>query len=331
MGLTPAAKVRNKFRDENTTQSPLMPKTHDSVARRKNPLCPISHWIHAHWWDAHSIVQLALERAHNGGQFILRIDDTDASRNLEDALLPILDAFRWLGLDWDEGPEIGGDAGPYFQSQRSELYSAACERLLKEGKAYYDFDPPEQTQQDREAAEKEKRPFLNIRRSLELPDKQRANKLADGTPYVVRLLVDRTRKVSIDDEIRGHVEWDCGLIPDPVIVRGDGSPLYNFASVIDDAHMKISHVIRAEEHLTNTAVQVVLFEALEFDLPIFAHIPFVAAPGTKEKLSKREKKLDKYRKSPQFKKLFEIADDVLPKINLWRFRDTEPGHGRVLP
>ena len=224
---------------------------------------------------------------HNNGEFILRIDDTDQARNMDEALAPILDAFRWLGLDWDEGPEVGGSHGPYFQSERSDLYTAACEKLLSEGKAYKDYDPPSLTQQDREAAEKEKRPFLNVRRSLELSEAEKGQHEADGTPYVVRFLVDRDSKVSVDDIVRGHIEWDCGLIPDPVIMRGDGTPLYNFASVVDDANLQISHVIRAEEHLANTPVQILLFEALGDEIPQFAHIPFVAAPGTKEKLSKR--------------------------------------------
>ncbi len=261
---------------------------------------------------------------HNGGQFILRIDDTDQARNLDEALGPILDAFRWLGLDWDEGPEVGGDHGPYFQSQRSELYTAACEQLLQEGKAYKDYDPPALTQQDREAAEKEKRPFLNIRRSLELTDEERATCETEERPYVIRFLVNRDEKVSIDDQVRGHVEWDCSLIPDPVIMRGDGTPLYNFATVVDDAALEITHVIRAEEHLSNTPVQVMLFKALGYELPEFAHIPFVAAPGTKAKLSKRDKALEKYRKSPQFKKLFEIADDVLPKLGLGGSQSLNP-------
>ncbi len=261
---------------------------------------------------------------HNGGQFILRIDDTDQARNMDEALGPILEAFRWLGLDWDEGPEVGGDYGPYFQSQRSELYTAACEKLLQEGKAYKDYDPPALTQQDREAAEKEKRPFLNIRRSLELTDEERAICEAEERTHVIRYRVNRDEKVSIDDQVRGHVEWDCSLIPDPVIMRGDGTPLYNFATVVDDAALKITHVIRAEEHLSNTPVQVMLFKALEYDLPEFAHIPFVAAPGTKSKLSKRDKALEKYRKSPQFKKLFEIADDILPKIGLGNSQTLNP-------
>ncbi|REJ87236.1 MAG: glutamate--tRNA ligase [Planctomycetota bacterium] len=251
---------------------------------------------------------------HNGGQFVLRIDDTDRERNVEDALQPILDAFGWLELDWDEGPEVGGEYGPYFQSQRGDLYTEAVNRLLAAGKAYEDFDPPEVVQADRAAAEQEKQPYLNIRRSLELSEAKRDDLKAQGKPYVIRFLVPRDRSVAIDDHVRGRVEWDCGLISDPVIMRGDGSPLYNFATVVDDAQMKISHVIRAEEHLTNTAVQALLFQALGFDLPEFAHIPFVAAPGSKEKLSKREKQIEKYRKSPQFKKLFDLADRVFPLI-----------------
>ena len=121
---------------------------------------------------------------HNGGRFILRIDDTDQERNIDAAIGPILAAFRWLGLDWDEGPEVGGDFGPYFQSQRGELYSAAISKLLDDGKAYRDFDPPELTRADREAAEKEKRPFLPARRSLELSEQQLSDRLANGDAHV---------------------------------------------------------------------------------------------------------------------------------------------------
>jgi glutamyl-tRNA synthetase, bacterial family len=261
---------------------------------------------------------------HMGGQFLLRIDDTDQERNIDAALAPILDAFRWLGLNWDEGPEVGGPNGPYFQSQRQALYQQYCQQLLDRGLAFKDFDTPEQVQADREAAEKEKRTFVNIRRSLDLSPQEIADREERGDPYVVRFLVDRTRKVAIDDLIRGHVEWDCSLIPDPVIMRGNGMPLYNFASVIDDVTMQITHIIRAEEHLTNTSVQALLFEALGATPPQFAHIPFVSAPGTKEKLSKRDKSLEKYRKSPQFKKLFEIGDVVLPKLGLGNSNTLNP-------
>ena len=251
---------------------------------------------------------------HNGGQFILRIDDTDQQRNVEDALAPILDAFKWLGLEWDEGPECGGPHGPYFQSQRGELYTDAVQQLLDEGKAYYCFDPPAVIQSDREAAEKEKRNYLNIRRSLELTPDQVQENLDSDVAHVIRLLVPRDQKVEIEDHVRGHVEWDCGLIADPVIVRSNGSPLYNFATVVDDSQMQISHVIRAEEHLSNTPVQALIYEALGRPLPEFAHIPFVTAPGTSKKLSKRD--IGKYRNNPKFRKMFEAGDNVFSKIGL---------------
>lgn len=251
---------------------------------------------------------------HNRGQFILRIDDTDEQRNLREALDPILHAFRWLGLEWDEGPDVGGPHGPYLQSQRREIYAAAVHRLLESGRAYKDFDPPELIKADRDAAQAEKRPYLNIRRSLELTPSKIAALEADGKSFVIRLLVDRTRKVGIVDQVRGPVEWDCGLIADPVICRSNGSPLYNFATVVDDVALEITHVIRAEEHLTNTAVQLMIYDALRATPPEFAHIPFVAAPGTTKKLSKRE--VGKYRNNPQFRKLFDLADQTLPKLGL---------------
>ena len=259
---------------------------------------------------------------HNGGTFILRIDDTDRQRNLDEALGPILHAFRWLGLGWDEGPEIGGPYEPYFQSQRDHLYAAAAEKLLASGKAYRDFDTQEQIQADRKAADQEKRPYINIRRSTELSPQQVEQYLAEGKPHVVRFLVPREEKVKIRDHVRGDVEWDCALITDPVIMRSDGSPLYNFATVVDDAQMQITHVVRAEEHLSNTPVQVLLHQALGHELPEFAHIPYVAAPGSKEKLSKR--KLDQYKKNPQFKKMFEKADQVFPLLGIGGSEGLDP-------
>jgi len=253
---------------------------------------------------------------HNDGRFILRIDDTDLQRNVDEALEPILHAFRWLNLDWDEGPDVGGPHAPYFQSQRFDLYQQTAERLLAAGQAFKDYDPPDVVRADREAAEQEKRTYVNIRRSLDLTDRQREQYAAEQRPYVVRFLVPRDRTVTINDAVRGRVQWDGALIPDPVILRADGSPLYNFATVVDDAAMQISHVIRAEEHLSNTPVQFLMHEALGHEPPTFAHIPFVSAPGTKEKLSKRDKAIEKYRKNPQFKRMFEIADERLPRLGL---------------
>ncbi len=251
---------------------------------------------------------------HNNGTFILRIDDTDQQRNVDAALAPIFRAFRWLGLNWDEGPDVGGNFGPYYQSQRTHLYQAAVEKLLAEGKAFKDYDSPEQIAADRAVAEAAKQQFVNIRRSLDLTDAERAQFEAEGRPYVVRFLVPRDKRVAIDDAVRGHVEWDGALMVDPVIMRSNGTVLYNFATVVDDAHMQITHVIRAEEHLTNTAVQALLHEALGNTPPVFAHIPFITAPGSTKKLAKRD--IDKLRNSPQLKKMFDRADEVLPQLGL---------------
>ena len=253
---------------------------------------------------------------HNGGDFILRIDDTDRERNVETALAPIINAFKWLGLDWDEGPEVGGDFGPYFQSERNPLYQAACDQLLTNGQAFRDFDPPEVVQADRQAAEREKRPYRNIRRSLELSPGQIEDYLAEGRSHVVRFLVprDQNRTIVIEDAVRGRVEWNADLLSDPVIMRSKGTPLYNFATVVDDGQMQITDVIRAEEHLSNTPPQVLMHEALGHELPRFAHIPFVTAPGTSKKLSKRD--LAKYRNNPGFKKMFAAADSIFPRLGL---------------
>ncbi len=255
----------------------------------------------------------------NGGQFILRIDDTDQKRHVESALEPIFQAFRWLDMDWDEGPEAGGEFGPYFQSQRGDLYKAAVEKLLADGHAFRDYNTPEQNAEDRELADKEKRPRLNIRRSLELTDAEREQYEAEGRNYVIRLLVPRDEEISVDDLVRGHVEWDLSVMSDPAIARSDGSPLYNLATVVDDAQMKISHVIRAEEHLSNTPAQLLIYKALGETPPTFAHIPFVTAPGTSKKLSKRD--IGKYRNNPSFKKLFEAGDRVFPQLNLGDIND----------
>ena len=260
---------------------------------------------------------------HSGGQFILRIDDTDRARNLDEALAPILAAFRWLGLDWDEGPEVGGPHGPYFQSQRTALYQAACQRLLAAGHAFRDFDTPEIVQADRAAAEAQKRPYLNVRRSLDLSPRESEQLRADGQPHVIRFLVPRDGgPVAIDDAVRGRVEWDAALLADPVIMRSDGSPLYNFATVVDDGAMQISHVIRAEEHLSNTPVQVLMHAALAHPLPVFAHIPFVTAPGGTKKLSKRD--VGKYRSNPNFKRMFDRADEVFPRLGLGNSETLNP-------
>lgn len=224
-----------------------------------------------------------------GGQFILRIDDTDAERNRPEALQPILDGFRWLGIDWDEGPEVGGPYGPYFQSQRNQLYVDAAYRLLETGHAYPCYCTKEELEAERKEAERARKPYVHRGQHRETPASE-CRKLFQEKPAALRLKVPLARIVAIDDLIRGRVEWQSDLLGDPVILRPDGRALYNFATVVDDVAMQITHVIRAAEHLSNTPIQVLVYEALNYPSPQFAHVPLVNEPKSKKKLSKRDMK-----------------------------------------
>ena len=239
----------------------------------------------------------------HGGQFILRIDDTDQERNVEAALAPILHGLRWLGIDWDEGPEVGGPHAPYYQSQRSARYQAAVERLLASGTAYRDYATPEELQAERQAAEQAKQPFLYSRRFMAETAADWARFEAEGRRAVVRLKMPREGTLAIDDLVRGRVEVQWAREQDHVIQRADGTCLYHLASVVDDYDFQITHVIRAEEHLSNTPRQVFIIQSLGYPVPQYAHLPFVAEPGSKNKLSKR--KLDKYLKNHDFAQMVE--------------------------
>ena len=250
----------------------------------------------------------------HGGQFILRIDDTDQQRNVDEALAPILHGLRWLGIDWDEGPDVGGPHAPYYQSQRADRYQAAVDRLLAVGAAYHDYAKPEELQAEREAAEREKRSFLYDRRYMaETPD-QRARFESEGRRAVVRLKTPRTGTLVIHDLVRGDVAIDWAREQDHVIQRTDGTCLYHLANVVDDHDFEITHVIRAEEHLSNTPRQIFIAQSLGYELPQYAHLPFVAEPGSKNKLSKR--KLDKYLKNPDFANLMKHGRKVAQAMGL---------------
>jgi glutamyl-tRNA synthetase len=223
---------------------------------------------------------------HSGGQFLLRIDDTDQQRHVEDAVRLILDGFRWMGMEFDEGPEVGGPFGPYYQSQRGAHYRKAAEALVASGHVYRDYSTEAERAADKAQADAFKRAYRFRRKPVSDADLARFE--AEGRPYALRFQVPPGRPVVVKDLIKGDVEQSSDEIGDFVIVRPDGTPLYNFASVVDDIAMKITHVVRAEEHLTNTFSQVLLFEALGAQLPEFAHLPYVAEPGSKKKLSKRE-------------------------------------------
>ena len=256
----------------------------------------------------------------HGGQFILRIDDTDQQRNVDEALTPILRGLQWLGIDWDEGPEVGGPCAPYYQSQRSDRHRAAVARLLDGGFAYRDYATTEEIQQERAAAQQEKRSFVYSRRWMAESPADAARFEAQGRKAAVRLKMPREGRLALDDLVRGRVEFDWVQEQDHVVQRADGSCLYHLASVVDDEDFGITHVIRAEEHLSNTPRQVFILQSLGYRLPQYAHLPFVAEPGSRNKLSKR--KLDQYLKNKGFAALMEHGQQVADRLHLATSRDT---------
>ncbi len=248
----------------------------------------------------------------HGGQFILRIDDTDQERNVAEALSPILEGLRWLGIDWDEGPDVGGPHAPYYQSQRADRYQVAVEQLLAGGHAYRDYATPVEVQAERDAALAEKQSFVYSRRFMAQTAADQARFESQGRQSVVRLKMPRQGALVINDLIRGQVEFQWEQEQDHVIQRADGACLYHLANVVDDHDFQITHVIRAEEHLSNTPRQIFMLQALGYALPQYAHLPFVAEPGSKTKLSKR--KLDKYLKNRDFAALLEHGRKIAQAI-----------------
>lgn len=256
----------------------------------------------------------------HGGAFVLRVDDTDTGRNDPRALEPILDGFRWLGLDWDEGPGVGGPYGPYFQSQRSERYRAAVEKLLAGGFAYRDYARPEEIQAERQRAEMGGQAYSASRTWAAYGEDDRKAFEAQGRTFVVRLKMPREGECRIADLVKGEVVTAWASEADHVVQRADGTFLYHLASVVDDVDMAISHVIRAEEHLSNTPRQLWIWRGLGVEPPALAHLPVVAEPGSKVKLSKR--KLDKYLKNPEFAALYERGRKIAERQGLAVAADT---------
>ena len=256
----------------------------------------------------------------HGGQFLLRVDDTDQQRNVDAALAPILHGFQWLGMDWDEGPEVGGPCGPYYQSQRGDLYQAAVEKLLASGHAYRDFATTEELQAERDAAQSNGGKLVYSRRWMAESDADAAKFATEGRQSVVRLKMPREGELVLSDLIRGEVRFAWAAEQDHVIQRADGTCLYHLASVVDDEAMRISHVIRAEEHLPNTPRQVFIAQSLGYELPAYAHLPYVAEPGSKTKLSKR--KLDKYLKNRDFAALMDRGNSIATRLGLATTADT---------
>src|SRR5438552_938917 len=218
-----------------------------------------------------------LARGHDG-TFILRIEDTDAARSTRQSEDSILEDLRWLGLDWDEGPDVSGGCGPYRQSERLHLYTSYANELLSGGHAYYCFCSPQKLDEDRKRLLSEGKPprYDGTCRTVG-PDEAR-RRIEAGERAVVRFRVPDQIEVSFHDLVRGEVTFSTDVIGDPVLVRSDGRPAYNFAVVVDDALMEITHVVRGEDHISNTPRQILLYEALGFAPPKFAHLSMVMGP-----------------------------------------------------
>jgi glutamyl-tRNA synthetase len=232
-----------------------------------------------------------LAARHAGGTYVLRIEDTDTARSTVEFEQDIIDNLHWLGISWDEGPQVAGGEdigphGPYRQSQRMERYAAEAERLLASGAAYRCWCSPDELEAVRREQEAAKEPPRYNRRCRNLSDEERAAFKAEGRPSVIRFGVEPER-IRFDDLIRGEVEFDNSLLGDFVIVRNDGQPLYHFVVVVDDEAMEVTHVLRGEDHLSNTPKHIALIRALGYREPVFGHIPLILNPD-RSKMSKRK-------------------------------------------
>ena len=224
----------------------------------------------------------------NNGTFVLRIEDTDRNRYVEGAVDNLIKALNWAGLKYDEGPEYGGNFGPYMQSQRLDIYKKYADELIEKGKAYYCFCTPERLKTLKEDQEKQKLPQTKYDKyCLHLSKEEVEYNLRVGVSKVVRLNVESNHTIKFDDIIREHVEFESNNVDDQVLIKSDGYPTYHLANVVDDHFMKITHVIRGEEWLSSTPKHVLLYDAFGWERPIFAHLPLLLNPD-RSKLSKRQ-------------------------------------------
>ena len=223
---------------------------------------------------------------HSGGRFVLRIEDTDVERTIEDSADRMMESLKWLGLEWDEGPVVGGPAGPYQQSQRQELYQKYAQTLMDKGLAYKCYCTPEELEAEREQARLAKKAPRYSGRCKNLTQDQIRKFEEEGRRWAIRFRTPDEGYTVVDDLIRGEVSFANEEIADFIIMKSDGLPTYNFACVIDDWLMGITHVLRADEHISNTPRQMMLYRALMAPMPKFAHVPMILAPD-RSKLSKR--------------------------------------------
>lgn len=224
---------------------------------------------------------------HHNGKFILRIEDTDQSRKVEGAVENLINILNEMGLNYDEGPGVGGEFGPYFQSERLDIYKKYCDELLANGHAYYAFETAEELDEMRKVQQMQGKQTMYDRRARVLTENEVREKLASGIPYVIRLRVPLDTEIRFTDIIRGNVKIDTNLVDDQVLLKSDGFPTYHLANVIDDHFMKITHIIRGEEWLTSVPKHIILYNAFGWEVPQMAHVPLILNPD-KSKLSKRQ-------------------------------------------
>lgn len=224
---------------------------------------------------------------HNNGNFILRIEDTDRNRYVEGAVENLIKTMNWVGLNYDEGPKVGGDYGPYFQSERLDIYNEHVNKLLENGQAYRCFCSSERIQKLREEQQAQKLQAKYDKHCLSLSKEEVQQKLDSGETYVIRLNVPVNERIIIQDIVRGQVDFNSDTVDDQILIKSDGFPTYHLANVVDDHLMKITHVIRGEEWLTSTPKHVLLYDFFDWERPQFAHLPLLLN-ADKSKLSKRQ-------------------------------------------
>lgn len=276
---------------------------------------------HLHIGGARTALFCYLLARKTGGQFVVRIEDTDQERNVAQAEQGLLDSLKWLGLHWDESVDVGGPFAPYRSMERLDTYEKYVHQLLQEGKAYYCYCTKEELEEERKAqqARGEMPRYSGRCRQLSEDDIRRFQ--AEGRKPTVRFRVPEDRTIVVDDIVRGKVTFESNGIGDFVIARPDGRPTYNFAVTVDDALMKISHVIRAEEHLSNTPLQVLLYEALGFQTPRFAHASLILNKDRK-KMSKRDETIIQF--VDQYEKLGYLPEALVNFFALLGWAPPEP-------
>ena len=221
-----------------------------------------------------------------GGSFIIRIEDTDIKRHQEEAIGLILQSLKWLGMDWDEGPDTVGGLGPYRQSERLDIYTENAQKLIEDKKAYICFCSPEDLAKERELCQKNGGVFKYNRKCLSLSHEEISSRKDSGEPYTIRLLIPDNKVLEFDDIVYGKISVNSDTIEDYIIIRSNGLPTYNYSVAVDDAMMKITHIIRGEDHLSNTPKQLLVYNAMEITPPEFIHLPMILGSDG-QKLSKR--------------------------------------------